>query len=104
MSGHHREHRQRATGYIRQIKYCLASRQALIFAINPPPIPELAAVGGFDFRLQDRGGVGREKLLEARNMALGLAAQNPVLAGVRPEGQEAGPQLLLDIDRLKAEA
>ncbi len=78
-------------------------KQAMIFAINPPPIPELAAVGGFDFRLQDRGGVGREKLLEARNIALGLAAQSPVLAGVRPEGQEAGPQLLLDIDRLKAE-
>ena len=79
-------------------------KQAMIFAVNPPPIPELAAVGGFDFRLQDRGGVGRDKLLEARNMALGLASQNPVLAGVRPEGQEAGPQLLLDVDRLKAES
>ncbi|MDH4234134.1 MAG: efflux RND transporter permease subunit, partial [Gallionella sp.] len=78
-------------------------KQAMIFAINPPPIPELAAVGGFDFRLQDRGGLGREKLLEARNMALGMAAQNPVLAGVRPEGQEPGAQLFLDIDRLKAE-
>ncbi|MDO9012447.1 MAG: efflux RND transporter permease subunit [Gallionella sp.] len=78
-------------------------KQAMIFAINPPPIPELAAVGGFDFRLQDRGGVGREKLLEARNRVLGMASQNPLLAGVRPEGQEAGPQLLLDIDRLKAE-
>lgn len=79
-------------------------KQAMIFAINPPPIPELAAVGGFDFRLQDRGGQGRDKLLEARNMALGMASQNPVLAGVRPEGQEAGPQLLLDVDRLKAQA
>ena len=78
-------------------------KQAMIFAINPPPIPELSAVGGFDFRLQDRGGLGREKLLEARNLALGMAMQNPVLAGVRPEGQEAGPQLLIDIDRLKAE-
>ncbi len=79
-------------------------KQAMIFAINPPPIPELSAVGGFDFRLQDRAGLGRDKLLEARNMALGMAMQNPVLAGVRPEGQEAGPQLLLDIDHLKAEA
>jgi multidrug efflux pump len=78
-------------------------KQAMIFAINPPPIPELAAAGGFDFRLQDRGGMGREKLLEARNIALGMAMQNPVLAGIRPEGQEAGPQLFLDIDRLKAE-
>jgi multidrug efflux pump len=79
-------------------------KQAMIFAINVPPIPELAAVGGFDLRLQDRAGLGRDKLLEARNMALGLAGQNPVLAGVRPEGQEAGPQVLLDVDRLKARA
>lgn len=79
-------------------------KQAMIFAINPPPIPELAAVGGFDFRLQDRGGQGREKLLEARQLVLGLASKNPVLTGVRPEGQEAGAQLLLDIDRLKAES
>jgi multidrug efflux pump len=79
-------------------------KQAMIFAINPPPIPELSAVGGFDFRLEDRGGVGRDKLLEARNIALGMAMQSPVLAGVRPEGQEAGPQLFLDVDRLKAES
>ena len=70
-------------------------KQAMIFAINVPPIPELAAVGGFDFRLQDRGGLGRDKLLEARNMALGLAGQHPALAGVRPEGQEAFPGLVL---------
>ncbi len=79
-------------------------KQAMIFAINVPPIPELAAVGGFDFRLQDRGSLGREKLMEARNMALGLASKQPALTGVRPEGQEAGPQVLLDIDRLKASA
>ncbi len=79
-------------------------KQAMIFSINVPPIPELAAVGGFDFRLQDRAGLGRDKLLEARNMALGMASQHPALAGVRPEGQEPGPQLKIDVDRLKAEA
>ncbi|MCF8177399.1 MAG: efflux RND transporter permease subunit [Sulfuritalea sp.] len=79
-------------------------KQAMIFAINVPPIPELAAVGGFDFRLLDRGGLGREKLLEARNMALGLASQRPDLAGVRPEGQEASPQVFLSVDRAKARA
>jgi multidrug efflux pump len=78
-------------------------KQAMIFAVNPPPIPELAATGGFDFRLQDRSGLGRDKLLEARNLALGMAGQNANLTGVRPEGQEAGPQLLLDINRRKAE-
>jgi multidrug efflux pump len=94
-----------STGLVRKANMMLFRiKQAMIFAINPPPIPELAAAGGFDFRLQDRGGMGREKLLEARNIALGMAMQNPALAGVRPEGQEAGPQLFLDIDRLKAES
>ena len=94
-----------ASSVVRRANMALyAIKQAMIFAINVPPIPELAAVGGFDFRLQDRAGQGRDKLLEARNMALGVAAQNPMLAGVRPEGQEAGPQLMLDVDRLKARA
>jgi multidrug efflux pump len=79
-------------------------KQAMIFAINPPPIPELAAVGGFDFRLMDMGSVGRDKLLEARNMVLGMAMQSPALAGVRPESKEFASQLLFDVDRNKAQA
>lgn len=79
-------------------------KQAMIFAINVPPIPELAALGGFDFRLQDRSGQGRDKLLEVRNIALGIASKHPGLMGVRPEGQEPSPQLQIDVDRLKARA
>ncbi len=79
-------------------------KQAMIFSINVPPIPELAAAGGFDFRLQDRAGQGREKLMEARNMVLGMASKNPALVGVRPEGQEPSPQLRLDINQMKARA
>jgi multidrug efflux pump len=79
-------------------------KEAMIFSINVPPIPELAAVGGFDFRLQDRGGQGREKLVEARNMALGIASKNPLLVGVRPEGQEPAPQLRIDVNQIKARA
>ncbi len=79
-------------------------KQAMLFAINPPPIPELASAGGFDFRLQDRAGVGRDRLLEARNQVLGMAMADKRLTAVRPEGQEPAPQLFLDIDRDKAEA
>ncbi|MBI4755554.1 MAG: efflux RND transporter permease subunit [Betaproteobacteria bacterium] len=94
-----------AGAVIRRANMALSQiKQAMMFAVNVPPIPELGAVGGFDFRLQDRSGHGRDKLLEARNMALGLASQNPVLAGVRPEGQEPAPQLMLDIDHAKARA
>ena len=79
-------------------------KQAMVFSINVPPIPELAAVGGFDFRLEDRGSQGRDKLLEARNMVLGMASQDPAISGVRPEGQEPAPQLFLDVDRAKVQA
>ncbi len=79
-------------------------KQAMIFSINVPPIPELAAVGGFDFRLEDQAGQGRDKLMDARNMLLGMASKNPLLAGVRPEGQEPAPQLRLDVNEDKAQA
>ncbi len=79
-------------------------RDAFIFAVSPPPIPELGRATGFSFRLQDRGGNGHDALLAARNQLLGLAAQSKVLANVRPDGLEDAPQLQLDIDRDKANA
>jgi multidrug efflux pump len=79
-------------------------RDAFIFPLSPPPIPELGSSSGFSFRLQDRAGLGREALINARNQMLGMAAQSKVLAGVRPDGLEDAPQLQLDIDRDKANA
>ena len=79
-------------------------RDAFIFPLSPPPIPELGSASGFSFRLQDRGGQGFEALLAARNQLLGLASQSPVLTQVRPDGLEPAPQLQLDIDREKAAA
>jgi multidrug efflux pump len=79
-------------------------RDAFIFALSPPPIPELGNATGFTFRLQDRGGNGHAALLAARNQLLGMAAQSKILAGVRPDGLEDAPQLQLDIDRDKANA
>ncbi len=79
-------------------------RDAIIFPLSPPPIPELGTASGFSFRLQDRGGNGREALVAARNQLLGLAAASPVVAQVRPDGLEDAPQLQLDIDRDRAQA
>jgi multidrug efflux pump len=79
-------------------------RDAFIFPLSPPPIPELGTASGFTFRLQDRGGNGHEALLAARNQLLGMAAQSKVLTQVRPDGLEDAPQLQVDIDRDKAQA
>jgi multidrug efflux pump len=79
-------------------------RDAFIFPLSPPPIPELGSSSGFSFRLQDRAGRGHQALLDARNQLLGMAAKSKVLAQVRPDGLEDAPQLQLDIDRDKASA
>ncbi|RQP22385.1 efflux RND transporter permease subunit [Piscinibacter terrae] len=79
-------------------------RDAFIFALSPPPIPELGTSSGFNFRLQDRGGHGHAALLAARNQLLGMASQSKIVTGVRPDGLEDASQLQLDIDRDKANA
>lgn len=87
-----------AFGYFSQI------REAMVFAFNLPSIPELGTASGFNLYIQDRGGLGHEGLLEARNQLLGMASQEPVLTGVRPNGLEDTAQLRIDVDYEKAKA
>ncbi len=79
-------------------------RDGLAFAFAPPAVLELGVANGFDFQLQDRGGLGHDKLMEARNQLLGMATKNPKLVAVRPNGQDDAPQFKLDIDDVRAEA
>ncbi len=79
-------------------------RDAFIFPLSPPPIPELGTATGFNLRIQDRAGLGREALVNARNQMLGMASQSKVVTGVRPDGLEDAPQLQIDIDRERAYA
>jgi multidrug efflux pump len=79
-------------------------KDAMVFAFVPPAITQLGTSSGFNLQLQDLGGLGHEALMQARNQFLGMAAQNPNLVGVRPNGQEDNPQFKLDIDQEKAAA
>jgi multidrug efflux pump len=79
-------------------------RDAFIYPLNPPPIRELGNATGFAVRLQDRGGLGHDALLAARNQMMGMLSQSKIVTGVRPDGLEDAPQLQLDIDRDKAYA
>ena len=88
----------RAYGFFSTIK------EAQVFAFNLPPIAELGRATGFNLYLQDRGGLGHEALLSARNQLLGMAAQEPTLMQVRPNGMEDAAQLKIEVDQLKAQA
>lgn len=78
--------------------------KALIIPVNLPPIPELGTASGFDFELQDRGGIGHERLIQARNQLLGSARQEPALAFVRANGLDDNPVFDIVVDREKASA
>ncbi|EPJ92483.1 MULTISPECIES: efflux RND transporter permease subunit [Pseudomonas] len=79
-------------------------RDAMVFAFAPPAVMELGNATGFDVYLQDRSGIGHEKLMAARNQFLGMAAQSKILAGVRPNGLNDEPQYQLEIDDEAARA
>ena len=88
----------RAFGALSQI------RDAFVFPIVPPSVIELGNVSGFDFYLQARGNQTHEELLAARNQMLGMAAQSPLIASLRPNGLEDAAQFALDVDWRKAGA
>ena len=77
-------------------------RNALAFAFPPPAVVELGQAKGFDFMLQDRGGLGHAKLMEARGLLMMQAMQDPRLAAVRPNGLPDVPQYKVDTDWEKA--
>jgi len=88
----------RAMGAFSQI------RNAMVYAFPPPAVIELGIARGFDFQLLDRGGLGHNKLMAARNQLLGMAAKNPVLTKVRPNGLEDVSEYRIDVDWEKAGA
>lgn len=88
----------------RAMKEFTKIRNARAFAFAPPAVRELGQSGGFDFQLQDRGGLGHEALMAARNQLLGEAARDPRLTRVRPNGLEDVPEYRIDVDWEKAGA
>lgn len=77
-------------------------KDATSFALSPPAIEGFGATGGFAFRLQDRNGVGQVALSAAGAELMQKAGQSPVLTGMRVEGLPDAAQVLLVIDREKA--
>lgn len=79
-------------------------RNAIVLAFNPPAIDGLGNVGGFEMRVLDRAGLGREALAEGARALVQAAAQRPELAGVSTTLQTNVPRYRLDIDRDAAKA
>ncbi|MEN5090654.1 efflux RND transporter permease subunit [Pseudomonas protegens] len=81
-----------------------AIKDAVVYAVLPPPIDGLGTSSGFEFRLQDRGGVGHAALMQARTELLKNAEKSPILANVRESALAEAPQVQLEVDRKQANA
>jgi len=79
-------------------------RNAIVYTFTPPAVTELGTATGFDFMLQDRGDLGHQGLMVARNQLLAMAAQDSRLARVRHNGMDDVPQYKVDIDWERAGA
>jgi len=88
----------------RAMKKFSKMRNAKIYAFAPPAVVELGTALGFDLQLQDRGGVGHDELMAARNQLLDMASEDPRLVRVRPNGLEDVPEYRIDVDWEKAGA
>ena len=79
-------------------------RNAMVFVFPPPAVTELGNAKGIDFQMQDRGGLGHAGLMAARRQIVDMAAKDPRLARVRPNGLDDVPQYRITVDMEKAGA
>ncbi|HEV2271855.1 MAG TPA: efflux RND transporter permease subunit, partial [Steroidobacteraceae bacterium] len=85
-------------------KHFAGAQEAIVVGFAPPAALELGNATGFDFELIDKTGLGHNALMQARNDLLDMAAKDPLLTGVFPNGLSDEPQYRISIDREKASA
>ncbi|WP_445346841.1 multidrug efflux RND transporter permease subunit [Acinetobacter bohemicus] len=80
------------------------STEGTIMSVLPPAIEEMGTSSGFTLRLQDKGNLGMQALIDAQNQLVSMSYKSKKLAYVYPEGLPPGNSVDLKIDRNKAEA
>ncbi len=79
-------------------------KEAQVVLFNPPPIPGMSSTGGFEFWIQDRGGVGAKALEAAVQKFIAKAKEKPELSPLTTTCRATSQQLFVDLDREKARA
>jgi hydrophobe/amphiphile efflux-1 (HAE1) family protein len=78
------------------------AKDAMFFAVPPPPIEGLGMTGGFEAYIQSRGRGTARDLETAAHKFVAAAAQRPELANVMTTFSASVPQMRIDLDREKA--
>ncbi|MFN3862057.1 MAG: efflux RND transporter permease subunit [Roseateles sp.] len=77
-------------------------RDANVFIVQPPTVRGLGGSAGIQLFLQDLGGLGQAKLVQAREQLIELANKHPELSRTRTNSLTETPQLQISIDDHKA--
>jgi multidrug efflux pump len=79
-------------------------KDGLVIPVNPPSIPGLGTTGGFEFWVQSQGDANIQKLEAVTREIIAKARQRPELQGVNSTINTRSRQMLVDVDRDKAES
>jgi len=79
-------------------------QEAVMIPVNPPSIPGLGTTGGFEFWVQSEGDAPLQRLEELTREIIAKANARPQLRGVNSTINTRSRQLLVDVDRDKAES
>ncbi|HET7610841.1 MAG TPA: multidrug efflux RND transporter permease subunit [Rhodanobacteraceae bacterium] len=79
-------------------------RDAQVYAMNQAVIRGLGRFAGFDFELEDRGGLGHRALMDAKDKLIAEAAKDKRLANVHVNGQPDSPTVDMRVDRVQAQS
>ncbi|WP_129641619.1 efflux RND transporter permease subunit [Peristeroidobacter agariperforans] len=86
-----------------QLNGALSSiKEAQIVTFPPPPVNGLGTLGGFKLQLEDRADLGYDELYKATQAVIAKARQAPELTGVFSNYEVNVPQILADVNRVKA--
>lgn len=85
----------------------LSIKEAFVLPVPPPAILGLGNFGGFSFQLQDKRNLGFGVMGETLGKFMGKAStypspQQPQLTSLRPNFNANTPQLIVEVDRAKA--
>jgi multidrug efflux pump len=79
-------------------------QESVMLPLNPPSIPGLGTTGGFEFWVQSEGDAPLQRVEQLTREIIAKSRQRPELRGVNSTINTRSRQLMVDVDRDKAES
>jgi HAE1 family hydrophobic/amphiphilic exporter-1 len=96
---------QSAEGLIRRLQPLLSQvTEAQLYAFDPPAIRGIGNLAGFQFEVTDPGNLSVEQLYAASRAMIAKGNSSHVLRNVSTTFRVDNPELVIDVDRRKAES